>query len=473
MISNHEEGDGDDPVVDGQAIESDLKSLGMRPLPLSANEYQPADAQTAGVTAWYLDRLQQSAYTNAMRGNWSCCEIPNLTGLLTDAASGWAPTGNWWAMRTYAEMTGRAVSTSGEVGTTAVSTTEDLLHDRAITLVGDQEGYAGPATITFTGLSSVKWLQRNGNVHVTIYRIPDQGPLYAEQVVYDQSLSAATGSVTVPFTFQSANDAFAIYLSWDDPQTVTLQAPPELTPGQSYQVPVTLTNDSAVTDLLPAISLSVSTANPSDAAQVQITCTSDDASTCPLLITLPPGESATATYTVDVPSTAPQVAYRLTGAATAATFVGPVTVQNSTDVVVPCELGTVCEAENGTLSGGACFANDHVGYTGNGFVACMTSPGPGISQEFDVPSAGTYTFDVRYSAGPNGPSGTRTATVSLNGASQGQIQMPETGSWDTWTDATISVQLPAGLSTIEFSIGPTDTGWYNVDHFVLSQPSSS
>ena len=84
-ITNHEEGDGDDPVADSSAIESDISAAGISPAPLlSANEYQPADRQTAGVTAWYLARFAQSRYSNAMRGNWVCCLTPNLAGVLTE-----------------------------------------------------------------------------------------------------------------------------------------------------------------------------------------------------------------------------------------------------------------------------------------------------------------------------------------------------------------------------------------------------
>ena len=83
-ITNHEEGDGDDPVADSNAIESAISAAGISPAPkLSANEYQPADRQTAGVTAWYLARFAQSKYFNAMRGNWVCCLTPNLAGVLT------------------------------------------------------------------------------------------------------------------------------------------------------------------------------------------------------------------------------------------------------------------------------------------------------------------------------------------------------------------------------------------------------
>jgi hypothetical protein len=99
MISNHDEGDVDDPVAVSQAIDSDLAAAGLPDIPLSANEYQPADRQTSGVTSWYLARFAQSGYTSAMRGNWQCCTIPNLTGILTNTATGWAPTGNWWVMR--------------------------------------------------------------------------------------------------------------------------------------------------------------------------------------------------------------------------------------------------------------------------------------------------------------------------------------------------------------------------------------
>ena len=48
-ITNHEEGDGDDPVAVSQAIESDIVRRRHLARPaLSANEYQPADRQTAG-----------------------------------------------------------------------------------------------------------------------------------------------------------------------------------------------------------------------------------------------------------------------------------------------------------------------------------------------------------------------------------------------------------------------------------------
>jgi hypothetical protein len=213
MITNHDEGDGDDPVIVSQAINNALAAAGITPIPLSANEYQPRDQQSAGQTAYYLARFAQSGYTNAMRGNWVCCLTPNLTGILSQTGGTWQATGNWWVMRSYADLTGSLVSTSGEAGTTAVSAAADSSARRAVALLGDENGFTGAASVTFTGLSSVPWLSAAGSVHVHVARIPDQSPLTAPQVVLDQNMSAGSGSITVPVTFQAAHDAFAVYLT--------------------------------------------------------------------------------------------------------------------------------------------------------------------------------------------------------------------------------------------------------------------
>jgi hypothetical protein len=213
MITNHDEGDVDDPVTVSQALDNALSANGISARPLSANEYQPADRQTAGVTAWYLARFAQSGYTNAMRGNWVCCTTPNLTGVLTQTNGTWQPNGNWWALRTYADMTGTLVNTSGQVGSTAVSAAKDSNARRAVAVIGDSNGYTGSASVTFNGLSSTPWLAGSAGVDVTVERIPDQAPLSAPQVVFHQTLAATSGSITVPVSFQAAHDAFAVYLT--------------------------------------------------------------------------------------------------------------------------------------------------------------------------------------------------------------------------------------------------------------------
>jgi hypothetical protein len=224
VIANHLEGDGDDPVAVGQSLRNTLSAGGVAALPLSANEYQPQGRQSAGVTAWYLARLAQSSYTNAMRGNWNCCLLPNMTGLLTDDGS--AANGNWWVLRDYADLTGSLVTTSGQVASMAISAAEDSSARRAVAIMGDQNGFTGTLTVTFSGLASTPWLANNGSVNVTVNRIPDQTRLSAPLVVLNQNMSTASGSITVTFTVPATHDAFAVYLT---PGTGTGTPPPDRT----------------------------------------------------------------------------------------------------------------------------------------------------------------------------------------------------------------------------------------------------
>ncbi|MQM27361.1 RICIN domain-containing protein [Glycomyces albidus] len=212
-IANHTLGVIDDPVAVGEDTLDMLAANGIPELPMSANEYQPSNMQQANVLAWYLARFAQSDYTNALRGNWFCCLTPNLTGLLTQTLNGWQPTGLWWVMRAYADMTGTLVNTSGQVGGTAISAAKDSAAQQVVTVIGDINGRTGSTSVTYSGLSATPWLVSNGNVHVTVERIPEQAPLSAPQVVYEQDLSAASGSITVPLNIQQTHDAYTITLT--------------------------------------------------------------------------------------------------------------------------------------------------------------------------------------------------------------------------------------------------------------------
>jgi hypothetical protein len=116
-------------------------------------------------------------------------------------------------MRDYADMTGTLVATSGQVNSTAISASEDSSAKRAVAVIGDSNGYTGAASVTFNGLSSQSWLSGSGSVNVRVDRIPDQAPLSSPQVVYNQTVSATSGSITVPITFQASHDAFAVYVT--------------------------------------------------------------------------------------------------------------------------------------------------------------------------------------------------------------------------------------------------------------------
>jgi hypothetical protein len=248
-ITNHDEGDVDDPVAVSQALNSQLSAAGIAARPLSANEYQPADRQTAGVTAWYLARFAQSGYANAMRGNWVCCMTPNLTGILTQTNGTWGTSGNWWAMRSYADMTGTLVNTSGQVGSTAISASIDSTNRRAVAILGDSNGYTGNATVTFNGVSANSWLAGTGSVNVVVDRIPDQATLSTPQVVLNQTMTVSGGAITVPLTFQASHDAFAVYVT---PASAGGQQGVELVGGQSgrcVDVPDAATTNGTQTQL--------------------------------------------------------------------------------------------------------------------------------------------------------------------------------------------------------------------------------
>jgi len=473
-ISHHLlNGTADDPVVASRITREILDEAGVGQRPLSVNEYQGSTLQTADSTAWYINRLSQSSYDKAMRANWVCCMQPNLTGLLTRAQTGWAPTGNWWAMRTGAEMTGSLVQTSGQVDTMSISAAKDDSKQQVVALLGDQRGFTGSANVKFTGLNSTPYLVKNGKVRATVYGLTE-GVLFSPAVRFSGELPiAADGSVTVPAEFIGAHDAAAVYLSWTQTQTLTIDAPEKLIPGQAYDVPVTIRNDSATSVSDVTTSLAVTADDTADTEGISITC-STGGSTCPKVGALAPSASTTATFHIVVPEEAPASSYRLVGTGTM--FVDGIerTIDNSIELVATCDTDLNCEAEEGELVGGACIASNHEGYTGSGFAACFdtTSSGRGLTQRFSAETAGTYTLDLRYAAGPDGPFATadRTATLTANGVSQ-KIMMPPTGGWRTWGSVTVTVELTDGTNQVSIMKQAGDTGWFNLDHLVLHAPA--
>ena len=128
--------------------------------------------------------------------------------------------------------------------------------------------------------------------------------------------------------------------------------------------------------------------------------------------------------------------------------------------------GATVEAEDAILSGGAGVATDHANYTGGGFVDGLYS-GADITANYSIPAAGAYQVTIRYAnstGGQNPPYQNVTRTISLVGSgTTQQVSLPVTGSWDTWSTATTTVDLPAGTDTIQLLVGPNDSGSINID----------
>ena len=158
--------------------------------------------------------LRPVRYTNAMRGNWVCCLTPNLTGVLTSVNGSYAAERELVGdarLRRHDRFPG--VHLRRSPGPPRSRRPRTARPSGSVAIIGDDNGYTGAASVTYSGLASVPWLASNGSVNVTVDRIPDQYPLSAPQVVYNQNVSVSSGSITVPLTFQAAHDAFAIYLT--------------------------------------------------------------------------------------------------------------------------------------------------------------------------------------------------------------------------------------------------------------------
>ena len=86
----------------------------------------------------------------------------------------------------------------------------------------------------------------------------------------------------------------------------------------------------------------------------------------------------------------------------------------------------------------------------------MTWAGPPTGQWFkytvNVATAGTYTVSLRL-ASPTAPTdGLHIANSSGTNLS-GNINVPNTGGWQTWTTVNVTVTLPAGQQTLTLDAG--------------------
>ena len=136
-----------------------------------------------------------------------------------------------------------------------------------------------------------------------------------------------------------------------------------------------------------------------------------------------------------------------------------------------CAYNTLCQAENALMSGSASPAYDHNGYTGSGFQAGFTSTGSAVSQEVSgIPSAGNYQLTVRYAnaQGGDGQSTTRTLATTIDGAPGPTLTLPVTGSWDTWSTASVPVRLGAGTHTIGIAQTANVSGNVNLDSLAVT-----
>ncbi|TDD15812.1 carbohydrate-binding protein, partial [Kribbella turkmenica] len=134
---------------------------------------------------------------------------------------------------------------------------------------------------------------------------------------------------------------------------------------------------------------------------------------------------------------------------------------------------TTYEAEAAALSGGAAAETDHPGYSGTAYVGGFTDPHKGtaaVTLTVTTPAAGTSTLTLRYA---NGTGSDKTLSLYVGGSRIRQLLLPATGSWESWTDFTTQVTLPAGSSAVSYRFDTTDSGNVNLDRVMVDAAPAS
>jgi hypothetical protein len=122
------------------------------------------------------------------------------------------------------------------------------------------------------------------------------------------------------------------------------------------------------------------------------------------------------------------------------------------------------EAENATISQGT-VANNHLNYSGTGFVDYTNITGSYVEFTVSAAAAGTASVAIRYA---NGTTTARPMDVSVNGSlSASGVSFGSTTNWDTWATKTITVSLAAGTNKIRLT-ATTSNGGPNLDYIDVS-----
>ncbi len=143
--------------------------------------------------------------------------------------------------------------------------------------------------------------------------------------------------------------------------------------------------------------------------------------------------------------------------------IGPVTTTGR-PIPVLRPAGTVYEAEEAALSGGAEVASDHEGFLGKGFVAGYYQ-GLGQKTAFTVTASagGKYRGIVRFA---NGMGSKQTLTLVVNGKSMGKLGFKDLGDWETWGNLELNLDLKKGANSVVLQ-KETGDGCVNLDYLAV------
>ncbi|MCU0663580.1 MAG: carbohydrate-binding protein [Myxococcota bacterium] len=102
-------------------------------------------------------------------------------------------------------------------------------------------------------------------------------------------------------------------------------------------------------------------------------------------------------------------------------------------------------------------ATNNAGYSGTGFVDMGGQNSWFRWNSIDGGAGGAHKLAFRY-ASRDASLGTRDCTISVNGVAVGSVGFPHTGSWTSWSTATINVNLKPGLNLIQVTASGTKGG---------------
>lgn len=102
--------------------------------------------------------------------------------------------------------------------------------------------------------------------------------------------------------------------------------------------------------------------------------------------------------------------------------------------------------------------------TGGGYNIGWTAAGQWFKYTVNVAAAGTYTVTFRVAAISAVTDALRISNSSGTNLS-GSINVPSTGAWQTWTNVTARIALPAGQQTL--TINPDNPGW-NINYVTFA-----
>jgi GH43 family beta-xylosidase len=146
-------------------------------------------------------------------------------------------------------------------------------------------------------------------------------------------------------------------------------------------------------------------------------------------------------------------------------------------------LGTVYQAEDWKLEGGAKLASESKRFTGEGYLTGFDKEGAKATATVEVPEAGDYRVTVRYSSGVvvDGeresfpkiyPPQYSSLSILVNGESAGRTYFHRTTDWSRWMVFGETLRLKKGANEISYQFAEGDQGEVNLDYAAVKKSAT-